>query len=65
MDNILDEMASRWGTLSKAQQAALAQTVAGVRQYTQLIALMENWDNGDNDSMMANLDTAYGSTGAL
>jgi hypothetical protein len=43
----------------------LAQTVAGVRQYTQLIALMENWNNGDNDSMMANLDTAYGSTGAL
>jgi hypothetical protein len=39
--------------------------VAGVRQYTQLIALMENWDNGDNDSMMANLNTATNSTGAL
>jgi hypothetical protein len=43
----------------------LAQTVAGVRQYTQLTALMENWDNGDNDSMMANLNTANTSTGAL
>ena len=65
MDNILDEMAAKWDVLSKAQQTALAQTVAGIRQYTQLIALMENWDNGDNDSMMANLETSYGSEGAL
>ena len=65
MDIILDEMASKWGTLSKAQQAALAQTVAGVRQYTQLIALMENWNDGSEDSMMANLSTSYGSLGTL
>jgi len=43
----------------------LAQTVAGTRQYTQLIALMDNWDNGDSDSMIANLETSYGATGAL
>lgn len=65
MDNILNEMASRWETLDNAQQTALAQTVAGVRQYTQLVALMENWDNGDNDSMMANLNTSYSATGTL
>ena len=65
MDDILDEMGAKWDTLSKAQQTALAQTVAGVRQYTQLVALMENWNNGDNDSMMANLDTSYNSSGAL
>ena len=65
MDNILDEMAVKWNSLNNAQQTALAQTVAGVRQYTQLVALMENWNNGDNDSMMANLNTSYGSTGAL
>ena len=65
MDNILDEMAAKWDKLSKAQQAALAQTVAGIRQYTQLIALMENWDNGDSDSMIANLATSAGSAGAL
>lgn len=65
MDNILDEMATKWDKLSSAQQAALAQTVAGIRQYTQLIALMENWDNGDADSMVANLATSAGSTGAL
>ena len=65
MDDILDEMGSKWNTLSKAQQTALAQTVAGTRQYTQLVALMKDWDSGDNDSMMANLETAYNSEGAL
>ena len=65
MDSILDEMAAKWGTLAKDQQIALAQTVAGVRQYTQLIALMDNWDAGDSDSMVANLDTAYNATGTL
>lgn len=65
MDDILDDMASKWDTLSKAQQTALAQTVAGVRQYTQLVALMENWNNGDSDSMIANLTTSASSGGAL
>jgi TP901 family phage tail tape measure protein len=44
MDNILDEMGAKWETLSKDQQVALAQTVAGVRQYNQLVSLMDNWD---------------------
>ena len=65
MDSILDEMAAKWQTLAKDQQIALAQTVAGVRQYTQLVSLMDNWDAGDSDSMMANLATARGSSGAL
>ena len=60
MDDILDEMGAKWQTLSKDQQVALAQTVAGVRQYNQLIALMENWD-----IMQKNLETARGSSGAL
>jgi hypothetical protein len=38
----------------------LAKSVAGVRQYTQLIALMDNWD-----FMQKNLDTAANSVGAL
>ena len=60
MDNILDEMGAKWQTLSKDQQTALAQTVAGVRQYTQLIALMDNWDYfGEN------LNVAQGSDGTL
>ena len=65
MDSILDEMGDKWHTLSKDQQIALAQTVAGTRQYTQLIALMDNWNNGDSDSFQANLSTAYGAEGTL
>jgi hypothetical protein len=65
MDDILNEMADVWDKLNNDQQVALAQTVAGVRQYTQLVALMENWDNGDEDSMMANLRTSANATGAL
>ena len=65
MDNILDEMGAKWDNLSKAQQVALAQTVAGVRQYNQLVSLMDEWDSGDSDSFMANLNTANTSSGAL
>ena len=60
MNEILDEMGAKWGELSKAQQLALAQTVAGVRQYTQLIALMDNWE-----FFQENLTTAMGSEGSL
>ena len=60
MDSLLDEMGAKWETLSNDQQIALAQTVAGVRQYTRLIALMDNWD-----FFQENLASAYGSEGSL
>ena len=60
MDNILNEMGAKWDTMSKSQQVALAQTVAGVRQYNQLVSLMDNWDD-----MQSNLDLSYGATGEL
>ena len=60
MDTILQEMGAKWDQLNKDQQVALAKSVAGIRQYTQLIALMDNWD-----FMERNLDTAYRSTGTL
>lgn len=44
MDVILDEMGTKWNTWSRDTQVALAQTVAGVRQYTQLMTLMNNYD---------------------
>ena len=44
MDTILNELGNKWTTLRRDQQMALAQTVAGVRQYNQLITLMNNWD---------------------
>ena len=60
MDTILDEMGTKWQTLGKDQQMALAQTVAGVRQYAQLIALMNNYDY-----FKENLNVAYGAEGTL
>ena len=60
MDTILNELGNKWSNLGKDQQIALAQTVAGVRQYTQLIALMDNWG-----TFQENLVTAQGSEGTL
>lgn len=60
MDEILDEIGAKWDTIGKDQQIALAQTVAGVRQYTQFIALMDNWD-----FMKENLNTVANATGTL
>lgn len=60
MDEILDEIGAKWNTIGKDQQIALAQTVAGVRQYNQFIALMDNWD-----FMQENLDTIAKASGTL
>ena len=60
MDTILDELGAKWQTIGKEEQIALAQTVGGVRQYTQLIALMENYDKFQN-----NLKTVGNAKGTL
>ena len=60
LDTILDDLADKWDNLTSAQQTALAQTVAGTRQYTQLMSLMNNWDD-----METNLATANDSEGTL
>ena len=60
MDSILAEMGAKWNTLSNDQQVALAQTVAGVRQYNQLIALMDHFDFYEQ-----NLAAAQNSDGSL
>lgn len=60
MDDILDETGAKWQLLARDQQMALAQTVAGVRQYAQFIALMDNWD-----FFQSNLQTAMGAEGSL
>ena len=43
-DTILEEVGAKWKTLDRDQQVALAQTVAGLRQYNQFAALMDNYD---------------------
>lgn len=60
MDQILDEIGAKWENLDKTQKTALAQTVGGVRQYTNLMALFDNWD-----SFQRNLLVAQNSDGSL
>lgn len=60
MDAILDELGAKWQLLTRDQKVALAQTVAGVRQYNQLMSLMENWDFFER-----NLEIAQNSEGTL
>ena len=60
MDEILDNLGSKWNTLAQDQKIALAETVAGVRQWTQLIALMDHWD-----FFKENLAMAQDADGAL
>lgn len=44
MNSILDELGAKWETLNQAQKVAVAQTVGGVRQYNNLISLLDNYD---------------------
>ena len=60
MDSILDDMGEKWNNLNQAEKVATAQQVAGLRQYNQLMALMENWD-----FFQKNLKTAESATGEL
>lgn len=41
--DVLQELASRWDTLTRKQQVNAAQTLAGVRHYNQFLVLMNNW----------------------
>lgn len=60
MDEILNDLGGKWNGLARDQKIALAETVAGVRQWTQLIALMDNWD-----FFKENLAMAQDADGAL
>lgn len=60
MDAILNDLGAKWQTLGKDTQVALAQVVGGVRQYNQIISLMDNWD-----AFEMNVDIAFGAEGEL
>lgn len=60
MDVILDEVGAKWATLGKDQRVALAQQVAGIRQYNQFISLMSNYD-----FFKENVQRAMNATGTL
>lgn len=57
MGEVMEEIGGKWGTMTREQQLYLAQTMAGTRQYNNLIALFDNWSNymdSLNVSMHAN-----------
>lgn len=60
MGDVIDELGAKWDTLSTAQQSALAQTIGGARQYTQILAFFENFDK-----YQQNMQTANNADGAL
>lgn len=41
---VMEEIGNNWKNLSREQQIYLAQTMAGTRQYNNLIALFDNWE---------------------
>lgn len=43
-EDVLDELGKKWDTLDKNQQAAIAKALAGTRQQSRLIAMMEDYE---------------------
>lgn len=45
MGEVIEEVGQKWTSMSREQQVALSQAMAGTRQYNNLLALFDNWDN--------------------
>ena len=60
MDDILDDLGARWESLTEAQRVATAETVGGMRQYANFMALMDNWSE-----VQKNITIATNSEGTL
>ena len=45
MGSIVEDLGNKWQFLTTAQKTAIGEVVAGKRQYTQLFALFDNWDD--------------------
>jgi len=60
MGEVMEEIGNRWDTLTREQQVYLAQTMAGQRQYSRLIALFDNFDKYNEA-----LNTAQNAAGTL
>ena len=60
MGTVIDEIGGKWDSFSQTTKSALAQTIGGARQYTQILAFFENFDK-----YQANINTAKNADGAL
>ena len=60
MGSVIEEIGNKWTNLSREQQVALSQTMAGTRQYNNLLALFDNWDE-----YTESLETSRDAAGSL
>ena len=60
LGEVIEEVASKWDTWTNAQQNAIAQAMAGKRQYNNLLALFNNWD-----MYTSAVETSQNATGTL
>lgn len=60
MGTVMEEIGAKWGDMSREQQVYLAQTMAGQRQYNNLLALFDNFDKYNSA-----LETAQNAEGTL
>ncbi len=60
MGEVMEDIGNRWQDLTREQQISLAQTMAGQRQYSNLIALFDNFEKYNEA-----LDTARNAAGTL
>lgn len=44
MGEVIEEIGGKWASMSREQQISLSQTMAGTRQYNNLLSLFDNWD---------------------
>lgn len=60
MGSVIDEIGNKWTNMSREQQVALSQIMAGTRQYNNLLALFDNWN-----MYSKSIETSKNATGAL
>lgn len=44
MGEVIEEIGNKWSSMSREQQLSLSQAMAGTRQYNNLLALFDNWE---------------------
>lgn len=57
MGEVVEEIGGKWSSLNREQQVSLAQSIAGTRQYSRMMALFDNWDMYQ-DAMTTSLNAA-------
>ena len=60
MGEVIEEVGNKWSSMTREQQIALSQVMAGTRQYNNLLSLFDNWDMYTDA-----LETSKGSLGEL